>query len=111
MKIKVPGDAEYSHQISFTVVEDIEGMGVHRLIKDWEKKIADYKTGRGEKKKDIEGTLIMSRMDRQHNQKITYTLRGVYLEDYDVPQMNEEGTVAQITLMFSYDYFEEPNIK
>ena len=105
-KVKVAGDINYEGTITLTLVEAIDAR-TYKGIKQWREKIWQTKTGKGAHKKDYEATMILRRLNKEGQALITFTVKGVYLEDYTPGDMNENGEVVNVELTLSYDYFED----
>jgi len=107
-KVKVAGDIAYEGTLTLTLVEAID-MYSYNIIKQWRELIWKTKEGSGARKSEYQGSLILRRIDRKDNSTplLTFTVYGVYLEDYTPGDMNENGDVLNIELTFSYDYFED----
>ena len=109
-KIKQPGDYDYSGQVTLTLAETEDDAAVHALIREWREAIIATETNYQLKKSDIETTATIFRLNRQ-NEPMTnaggWELIGVYLEDYELGDLNEEGAVINPTITLSYDYFRE----
>ncbi len=106
-KIKQPGDYEYSGQVTLTLAETEEDRLAHVLINNWREAIIQTDTNSQERKSDIEAIATITRLDRRGVPvpEASWTLIGVYLEDYELGDLNEDGAPIQPTLTLSYDYF------
>ena len=106
-KVKQPGDYEYSGQVVLTMSETEDDQLAHRLITQWREAIIATNTNSQLRKSDIESQVIIRRLDRRNVPipGLVWVLIGVYLEEYELGDLNEEGAVIQPTLTLSYDYF------
>jgi len=105
-KIKVAGDIAYEGTLTLTLVETDDGK-VSKLIKDWREGIWETKTGKGKKKSEYETTVVLRRLKKDGTPFVTYTLYGVYLEDYTPGELSENGEISNLELTLSYDYFKD----
>jgi len=110
-KVKQPGDYDYSGQITLTLVESDDQGPVHDFIRAWREYIIGTNTGYQYKKKDIEGIVRLTRLNRQNSADSSWgtdwLLKGVFLEDYELGELTETGDIVQPSITLSYDYFEE----
>ena len=107
-KIKQPGDYEYSGQVTLTLAETEQDAGIHNLIRVWREAIIETNTNSQLRKSDIESLATITRLDRRGIPlpgEAKWVLVGVYLEDYELGDLNEAGDVIQPTITLSYDYF------
>jgi len=114
-KIKQPGDYDYSGTITLTLLESDTNSPVHNFIRNWREQIIGTNTGYQGKKADIEAIVTLTRLNRQNGISnvpgTTWTLYGVYLEDYELGDLNETGDIIQPALTLSYDYFTDGDIQ
>lgn len=110
-KVKQPGDYDYSGQITLTLVESDFDSPVHAFIRAWREAIIGTNTGYQAPKSEIETEVVLQRLNRQNQDNLngatTWTLVGVYLEDYELGEMTETGDIIQPSITLSYDYFYE----
>ena len=108
-KIRQPGDYDYSGTVTLTLAETENDMLSHILIQQWREAVIETNTNRQLIKKEVETTATITRLNRQNEPmtNTTWTLIGVYIEDYDLGELNEEGAVIQPTITLSYDYFRD----
>lgn len=113
-KIKQPGDYDYSGAITLTLIESDIGADVHQLIAQWREAIIRTDSGYQKKMKDIKAEgVILRRLNRQNGAQqgtgstsTIFYLHGVFLEDYELGEMNEAGDIIQPTVTLSYDNFD-----
>ena len=106
-KIRQPGDYDYSGTVTLTLAETENNNLSHTLIQEWREAVIETDTNKQKIKKEVEATATIYRLNRQ-NEPIAgtwWTLIGVFIEDYDLGELNEEGAVIQPTITLSYDYF------
>ena len=108
-KIKQPGDYEYSGTVTLTLAETELDALAHEMIQAWREAIILTNTNSQLPKSFVETVATITRLNRDNTPSgragTTWTLIGVYLEDYELGDLNEAGDVIQPTLTLSYDYF------
>jgi len=118
-KVKQPGDYDYSGQVTLTLAETENDILAHNLIREWREVIIETNTNSQHKKKEIEAIVHVSRLNRQNYLatgdgsaggsalNTSWTLYGVFLEDYELGDLTDTGDIIQPTITLSYDFFEE----
>lgn len=114
-KAKIPGDWNYTGSITLTFVESSGspfGMTlspVSTFLQTWRNACWDADTGVQNKKSDADGIVLLTRLNSQDEPIWLYTLKGVFLEDYDPTggMMGGESEILRPTATLSYDTFED----
>lgn len=105
-KIHQPGAADYTNTWTLTFVETVDNM-IADMIYDWHQKVWEVKTGKHEKRLDVEGTFKLERLDRQNEPIWTYTLYGAYIESYEQGILAATSENMKPSITISFDYFDE----
>ena len=93
--------------ITLTFNETVDNT-VKKLIKAWREAVYDFKSGKAGKKADVTCTIILDQLDKEDKPVWRYTLKGCFIEDYDLGEYNSEGGAAsEPSLTISYDWFED----
>jgi hypothetical protein len=108
-KIKQPGQYDPTHTLTMTFVETVDAK-ISQFLKNWREACWQTKTGRQEKKEDVEAVITLVQLNRQDEPIWQYKLTGCYIEDYDPTGAGWDGTSTEVvrpSLTLSYDYFED----
>lgn len=110
-KVRQPGITSYTNTLNVQCVEDVKST-VSSFLKAWRE--ICWKTGDGTSfpKAQAEGKLLLERLDNQDNVIWKYEIIGVFLEDYETP--NLDGTSSDVlrpSMIFSYDYFKDEAVR
>jgi len=103
-KIKQPGDYDYSGSITITLAEGDLGQ-VHKAITALRELTITSITNTQLPKLAVESVIVINRLNRQGIPIENFILKGCFLEDYDLGELNDAGDIVQPTVTFSYDYF------
>jgi hypothetical protein len=109
-KIKEPGIATFTNTIDVTCVEAVDNT-IANFIREWRElcwSVEGGVTGVMQDKADLEGKVIMFRLDNLDNPIYQYELIGVFIENATFGDLAEESADPfKPTITFSYDYFTE----
>lgn len=84
-KIKEPGIADYGNQITLTCVETVDSI-ISEFISSWQNacwEMSEGSTGKTRDKKDLEATMVITRLNNMDEPIYKYELFGVFLETED----------------------------
>lgn len=105
VKIKQHGIYTPTQQITIELNETVDNY-VHSRIKQWRDACWAARTGAQKTMEEVKGDFLLHRYDGTREKIIwTYKLVGVFLEDYDIPQLNNASEALKPTMILSYDYF------
>ncbi len=107
IKVKQHGITTPSQEITLELNETVDNF-LHKIIHDWREGAWDAKSGGQNTMKDVKGDFLLQRYANDRKTIIwTYKLVGVFLQDYDIPQLNGESDTLKPSITLSYDYFTE----
>ena len=108
-RVRQPGIYASTTSITLTFAETVDN-AISNMLSQWRELCWQTKTGIEGERNAVEGTLLLTRMNRQNRPIWTYELIGCFLEDYDPTgsQLDgESGDILRPTLTLSYDYFND----
>lgn len=104
-KIKQHGIGDHTQQITLELNETIDNY-ISNVIRSWREACHNVRDGSQLTRAEVQGVFLLQRYDGTRKNIIwTYKLIGVFLEDYDIPQLNGESDTLKPTITLSYDYF------
>lgn len=106
-----PGKLQYESQLTLNFVEDVSNT-VHTFFTQWREACVNSRTGAAGNKAEVEGIILLTRLNNQDLPVWVYKLTGVFLEDVTLPELNngESPETMQIGIVLSYDYFTDNSI-
>jgi hypothetical protein len=105
-KVKQPAIYGYTNSQQFTFVETIDNK-ISAMLKQWSDLAWTPQTGVSNQKSQIQGQILLQRLDNQNNAIWQYTMVGCYLENYDPGGQlgGDAGEALKPSIQLSYDYF------
>lgn len=110
-KVKQPGIGEYENTITLTLIETVDNF-VSNFIRQWRElcwQTEGGSTGITQSKEDVEGTLILTRLNNVDDPIWQYKLFGVFMETGEMGQDLDASTPDPFkpALTLSFDYFND----
>lgn len=106
-KIKQSGIHTYSNILTLIFVETVDNM-ISQFLHDWREACWEAKTGVQQTKQDIQAVMELHRLNSVDKEIWKYKMTGVYLEDFDLGQLDGVTSEAfKPSIVLSYDYFED----
>jgi hypothetical protein len=96
----------YTDNITLNFVETVDN-SVKSFIRQWRELCWQMKTGKSRSKKDIEAVINLNQLDNMDNIIWIYTLYGVILDSYELPQLTNQSEAHKPTITIDYDYFDD----
>ena len=94
-------------QLTLTFNETVDAK-IRKLIKSWRDAVYNFTSGKGGKKADIIATIILDELDKEDKAVWRYTLKGCFIEDYELGDRSAEGSeIIKPSITISYDDFED----
>ena len=104
-----PGDSKQSDEITITLLETVDKGWTVPLV-EWLNKCQDVKTKHAEQRKDVQGVLIITELNRQNEPVYRYTLEGCFIKEFKIPDFQSDQSLQEVTLSLTYDYYQEEKI-
>jgi hypothetical protein len=106
-KIFQPGISDYSGAITVTLTETEDNL-VSNLIQGWHQLVFATRSGESFSKADVEATILIQRLNAQNEAIYQYSVRGAWLEDYDLGTLDGNSSdIMRPSMTLSYDFFTE----
>lgn len=107
-KVMQPGILQYDNTLTLTFLETVDTK-IRSALKAWREALWATKSGvAAGNRRSLAATVMLEQLDNQDNVVWRITLYGVYLQDYDLNQLDGQNNDAQKPQMtLSYDYFED----
>jgi hypothetical protein len=111
-KRKIHGINDYTMTLAMAWVEDMDA-SLFRFFGAWQELIWETNTGIQHYTNEIQATCLLSALDSKHNPILNYTLKGVWLEEFDPQGAGFDGTSSEVfrpSVTLSYDYFTQEKV-
>lgn len=107
-KVPLAGDTTYDTW-DCTFYNDVD-MTINKLVHKWMKSIDDFSGNTSEQAKlgDYKGTVEIVQLDRQGNEKATYTLENAWPTTVSEVSLGADSNdqVSEVTVTFAYSHYE-----
>lgn len=105
LKVNQPGITDPTQTMTLELNETVDNY-ISSIITQWREACFAARTGVQLTKAEVEAEFLLQRLAGDRSTIIyTYKLIGVFLEDYDIPQLNGESDTLKPTMTLSYDYY------
>lgn len=102
-----PGISKWEPQITLNFLENT-GNVVTSFIQQWREAISATNTESGNDKRDIEATILLTRLNSKDEPIWTYTLIGAWLEDYDLGELGSDASeFHRPSMILKFDYAKD----
>ena len=106
-RVYQPGINEYNGTLDLTFTETVDSY-IHKFILAWRELIWATRSGQSFNKNDVEAVVQITRLNQQDQPIWEYSLKGVFLETYDLGSLESAtADIQRITCTLSFDYFTE----
>lgn len=106
-----PGIVDNSHQLTITLLETCDNEFTS-AAREWSELSWSYNTGVQQNIQDIQGDLVLTRLDNLNRPIWQYVLLGVYLLDSDPGgELGSDAEALRPTFVLNYDDFKSLRVR
>lgn len=109
-RVKHAGIYQYTDTIVLEFTETVDNT-IAKFLREWRELCWKTKEGTSQLKKDLEATVILTRLNNQNSPIWRYTLYGAFIDSFDYPNLDGNTSDAwKPTITLCYDYFEDESL-